>query len=297
MATTDPPSAPLGARPLALVMPGGAAYGAWQAGCLYSLVRKGLAFHSIYGTSAGALNGCAYFQDTMELSWKIWRNVKNSDFFRISPRLSPFSVLSQRHLRAFLADHVDEDRARRLRRCWFYVVSTDIASGRTHQATYSPEPGGPWDEPLLDNIVGSISIPFLLPPMRIPGTNGGRDKLLLDGNAKSYVNLYPALERGARDVLYLSVLHPSMMEQPLFGLRDYVGTLINQLLQGQIDHSLESLRGIAEAKGVRAFVFHPSRPLKLSSISFETGPCRDAFDLGVEDAELLMDDPARYQVL
>lgn len=281
-------------------MPGGAAFGSWQAGCLYGLVSKGLAFHSVFGTSVGALNGCAYFQDTMELSWKIWRDVRGSDFFRISPRLSPFSLFSQKHLTSYLAQHVDEERARRLKRCWLYVVSTDIANGRTHQAAFSPDEDGPWDGPLLENIVGSISIPFLLPPVRIPGTgtNGKkRDKLLLDGNFKSYVNLYPALERGARDILYLSVMHPSMMEQPLFGLKDYVGTLLNQLLQGQIDHSLESLRSVAEAKSVRGFVFHPSKPLNLRPISFDTGPCRDAFDLGVQDSRLLMDDPARYRVL
>lgn len=284
----------LGARPLALVLPGGAALGAWQAGCLYGLTQAGLSFHSVFGASVGAVNGCAYFQDGLELARGVWRDVRGSDFFRVRPSLGPPSLFSHRHLRRYLSGLVDEERARRLRRCWFYVVAADIASGRTHQATYSPEPGGEWDGPLLDNVLGSISIPFLLPPVRVSAGDGHR--LLLDGNAKSYVNVMPALQRGARDVLYLSVLHPDRLCRPRLGALDYVDTLINQLLQGQVEHSLELLRA-AGPPGTRAYVFHPSRVLELSSIRFDTAQCRAVYDLGVDDASLLLADPERWRVL
>lgn len=295
--TSMPAQSPrLGSRPLALVLPGGAAFGAWQSGCLYGLVRSGVGFHSVFGTSIGALNGCAYFQDTLEFTDKLWRKVKGSDFFKIRPTLNPPSLFSHHHLRQYLDQYVDEERARRLKRCWFYVISADIQSGHTHQATFSPEPGGEWDGPLLDNLLGSISIPFLLPPVKVKIGESEEHRLLLDGNAKAYVNVFPALERGAKDVLYLSVLHPDMVSKPKLGPLDYVGTLINQLLQGQVNHSLDFLRS-HPTRGVRAYVAHPSRPLTLNSISFNTEQCRNAYDLGVEDAKLILADPEAYRVL
>lgn len=287
---------PLGSRPTALVLSGGAALGSWQAGCLYGLVTKGFSFHSVFGTSIGCLNGCGYFQDTLELMWKVWRDVRRSDLFRLRPRLNPISLFSQKHLRDYLAGYVDEERARRLGRCWFYVVSTDIASGTTHQACYSPEPGGPWDGPLLDHLLGSISIPFVLPPVRV-ALNGSGHRILLDGNAKSYVNLLPALERGVKDILFLNVIHPAELRNPRFGLRSYVTTLINQLLQGQIDHSLEAVRLLAAPRGLRAYVFHPQKALTLKPLAFDNVPCREAFDMGLEDAQVLLANPESFRVL
>lgn len=285
---------PLGSRPTALILPGGAALGAWQGGCLYGLVQKGLSFHSVFGTSIGALNGCGYFQDTLERMWKVWRHMDRGAFFKLRPGIAPVSLFSQSHLRRYLEHHVDEERARRLKRCWFYVISADIASGTTHQATYSPEDSGPWDRPLLDHVLGSISIPFVLPPVTIPLDDSGQ-RILLDGNAKSYINLFPALRRGVKDLLFLSVVHPEELKSPAYGLRSYVTTLINQLLHGQIEHSLEALR--VYTTDVRAYVFHPSEPLKMKPLAFEPKQCREAFDAGLADADRLLATPEAWRVL
>jgi len=290
----DHTSHPLGSRPTGLILSGGAALGAWQAGCLYGLVQKGLGFHSVFGTSIGALNGCGYFQDTMERMWKVWRNMDRGEFFRLRPGLLPMSIFSQPHLRRYLGQHIDEERAKRLKRCWFYVVSTDIASGTTHQACYSPDDAGPWDGPLLDHVMGSISIPFVLPPVRIP-LNGHGDRLLLDGHAKSFINLFPALRRGVKDLLFLSIVHPDELKAPRFGFRSYITTLLNQLLQGQIEHSLEGLR--VYTQDVRAYVFHPTKPLTMKPLSFDKTHCREAFDQGLEDCGALLANPEAWRVL
>jgi len=288
--------APLGSRPIALVLPGGAAFGAWQGGCLYGLAGKGLTFHSIFGTSIGCLNGVGYFQDSLERLYKIWHSVNASDFFSFRPTMRPPSLFSQRALRDYLATHIDEERARRLKRCWFYAISTDINHGTTHQAVYSPEEGGHWEGQLLDHVLGSISIPFIWPPAKVDG-NGSGPRLLLDGNAKSYVDLLPAIERGAKDIVFLSVVHPHELRTPEFGPRSYIGTLINQLLQGQVQHSLHAPGLLAEAKGLRAFVFHPEQPLKVRALAFNTKECANAFDLGENDAARLLANPGPYRVL
>ena len=63
--TKDRPldDAPLGSRPLALVLSGGASLSSWQAGVLCALVeRHGLSFQDVIGTSGGSINGFAEFQ-------------------------------------------------------------------------------------------------------------------------------------------------------------------------------------------------------------------------------------------
>lgn len=288
--------AALGSRPIALVLPGGAAFGSWQAGCLYGLAHeRKMAFHSIFGTSIGAINGCGYFQDTFERMRDVWYNVKGSDFFRFSPRLNPLSLFSQQHLRQYLAGVIDEERARSLKRCWFYIVSTDIANGKTNQAVYSPEPDGAWEGQLVEHLLGSISIPFILPPVRVR-RNGSGHHLLLDGVTKSYINLLPALARGVKDILFLNVVHPLELSRPEFGLRSYISTLLNQFLQGQIDHSLDAVR-LAGAGDVRAYVFNPSVPLVMRPLKFNTEMCRQGFDLGLADSAALLANPESYRVL
>ncbi|OGR90518.1 MAG: hypothetical protein A3J74_03415 [Elusimicrobia bacterium RIFCSPHIGHO2_02_FULL_57_9] len=114
--------------------------------------------------------------------------------------------------------------------------------------------------------------------------------------AKSYVNLLPALARGVKDILFLNVVHPSELSSPAFGLTSYISTLINQLLQGQIDHSLESVR-LAGAGDVRAYVFHPSKRLNMKALKFDTKDCRQAFELGWGDAGTLLANPEAYRTL
>lgn len=286
---------PLGSRPTALVLSGGAALGAWQAGCLYALAEKRIPFHSVFGASIGALNGLAYAQDTMQRMWKVWNDVEVGDFFRMRPRLFPPSLFCHDHLRSYLTHYVDEERAKSLRRCWLYVISADVASGRAHQACYSPEQDGPWDGPILDHVLGSISIPFVLPPVRI-AANGHPGRILLDGVTRGFVDLFPALERGVKDILFLNVVHPSELITPQFGLRSYLETIINQLLEAQVSNSVEAVRRGTHGD-LRVFVFHPSKPLKLKPLKFEKKPCRDAFTQGAADAESLLATPEAWRVL
>ena len=92
--------APLGSRPTALILSGGAALGSWQAGVVYAFEREhGLSFHSVAGTSAGSLNGLAYFQDTIETLRELWRDVPGGVFLKYAISLRPPSLHSTRRYR------------------------------------------------------------------------------------------------------------------------------------------------------------------------------------------------------
>lgn len=290
-------SEPLGSRPIALVLSGGAALGSWQGGVLYALEKRhGVSFHSVAGTSAGSLNGAAYFQDRTQDLRSLWRDIPNGAFMKLAPRISPPSVYSQAAVRSYLAGIIDEESARRARRCWFYVLSVDLRKG-LDQAEYSPEPGGPWTAPLLDHILGSIAVPLLFPPVEVPAVNGAPGKTLVDGHLLSYIDLGRMVQRGALDFLFVNVASKTALSAPRYGARGYISTLVDRLLQGQIDGGLAGLGYVAAAKGLRAFELNPGKPLGISVFGFKREECRRCFDRGEDDAGTFMKDPGRFRIL
>lgn len=288
--------APLGSRPTALILSGGAALGAWQGGVLWALEKAhGLTFSQVLGTSAGSVNGVAYLQGSTELLRELWRDVPREAFLHFSPRLTPPSLFSLESVGRYLGTILSEERCRAARRCWFYAVAADVATGKTVQAEYSPEPGGPWDGPLLDHILGSIAVPFVFPPWPVNAVRGGAQRLFVDGHATCFIDLAPLVARGARDLLFVSVIAAQGRARPALGPRGFVSTLINTLMRAQVDNGLAALNGARE-KGVRVFEFCPSTPLDMSVFLFKRAECRRAFEQGVADATALVGDPGRYRL-
>ncbi|MDE2291348.1 MAG: patatin-like phospholipase family protein [Elusimicrobia bacterium] len=287
--------APLGSRPTALVLSGGAALGAWQGGVLWELDRRGLRFPQVLGSSAGSINGAAYLQGTMDLLKDLWRDVPRKDFLDFKPRLSPPSLLCLDSVARYLRTVISEERCRAGKRCWFTAVSVDVNGGGTVHAEYSPEPEGPWDGPLLEHILGSIAVPFVFPPRRV-SRNGGRPRILVDGHVTCFVDLARLLDRGARDILFVDVFGPEDA-RPRFDPRGFISTIINQLMRAQVENSVAAVSGRARAEGVRVFEFYPSRHLDESVFLFKKHECRRLFDLGVRDAAGLVSGAGRFRIL
>jgi predicted acylesterase/phospholipase RssA len=292
----DLESSPFGTRPIALILSGGAALGSWQGGAVYALEKElGFSFHSVAGTSAGSLNGVAYFQNKTETLKSMWRDMPDGSFMRFSPRLRPPSLYCGQSIRDYVGAMIDEEAVRRNPRCWFYAVSVDLSRGLT-QAEYSPEPDGPWDDPLLDHVLGSAGVPFVFPPVKIPMKNGARPKVLVDGHVLSHMDLSRIIERGALDLFFVNVASKVSLGSPRHTVRGYISTLVDQLLQGQIHGGLQSIAHIVKDQGIRAFALHPAKPLNMSVFGFKKSECREAFDRGLADAHAYAANPAAYRI-
>lgn len=290
-----------GGRPLALILTGGAAFGSWQAGALYDLCARGLGFKAVFGASAGALNGVAYFQDSLELMRERWTNVRRSDFWGLGPRLNPPSLLSLERFRRYLLTYIDEDRAKRVGRGHLFVITADIASGTMFQARYTPGGREGWDGPLVDHVLGSCAIPGLFPPVRVR-SDGGPERLLLDGGMREFTDLGPAFELGCRDFLFIDIVHAASLRRPRFGLLKYFATLAEQLVEAHVHNTLEALRPRAEllardGETLRAWVLRPSRHVDLDALNFDRKGCAEAFALGQADAAAFLADPAPARTL
>jgi len=130
-----------------------------------------------------------------------------------------------------------------------------------------------------------MAVPFLFPPARVPHEDPAkRDRVLVDGHVTSRLFLDRLAVRGVLDFVFLNVISDREMNTPRYSPRGFIGTLIHQLLNAQVENGLESLRFGFKEKGIRAFLLRPSKPLKVSVFKFDKDECRGAFDLGINDA-------------
>ncbi|MFA6028919.1 MAG: patatin-like phospholipase family protein [Elusimicrobiota bacterium] len=291
--------APLGSRPTALILSGGAALGSWQGGVLHELcARRGWSLHSVLGTSAGSVNAAAYYQDGLEALREAWRDVPRRSFLRPRPRLFPPSLFAQAPVRAFLARFIDEERARARGRCWLYVVSADIRDGGLFQASFSPAAGGGrWDGPLVDCVLGSVAVPYLFPPVELAaGAAGPRARLLVDGHLLSFADLRPLASRGARDFVFVTVVGRHAPRVPRLSPRGFTSALVGELLRAQVHNALAALDGPGEEHGLRFFELDPLEPLKMGVFAFDREECRRSFDQGTRDAQEFLSRPADFRI-
>lgn len=121
----------------ALVLEGGGAKGAYQAGAIKALNQKKIYFDAAGGTSIGAINAAFYASKRLNAMYKVWLNLESDDFFDIDPKVldnfhnmkfkfkdikSGFSSVGKiitnlgidtSNIKRLLDKHIDEDKFRR----------------------------------------------------------------------------------------------------------------------------------------------------------------------------------------
>lgn len=98
----------------ALVLAGGGAKGAYQAGCIKALREIGYDFDIVTGTSIGALNALLVVQKDYEQLYKLWNEIKVSDVLKdpINLDFSFESMISQANLiKPFFKSYINEKGA------------------------------------------------------------------------------------------------------------------------------------------------------------------------------------------
>lgn len=269
-------------RPLGLVLAGGGALGAWQAGALAELERAGLRFDAVLGFSAGAINGAAYALGLVERAVELWPAVQRP--FRLSPRLRPFSLCSFEPLREVLDFALDDEAARRGARCRLLVASAHADRCRAIYAEF--DPNGRWDGPLERHLLASCAIPSLLPPVEVRFR--GLSVALIDGGVPTAKPFSFAALGPCADVLVLEMARPDETARPLHWnpwlAADQRGRRASRRL---IDEGAAELA--RRADGPRVFRVHPSRELRHVMLDFTPGKAREALALGAADARSFLD--------
>src|SRR5215470_3102735 len=136
----EPARGPIDA-PVALVLSGGGAKGAWEAGAATALIEGGLPVRVVAGSSAGALNAAMLADGRLDRLQAHWRTVTREQVYALRPAVffagllpgwltllaldRAGSLLDPAPLRALIAGAVDFERVR-VSPVRLLVVTTDL---------------------------------------------------------------------------------------------------------------------------------------------------------------------------
>lgn len=70
-----------------LVLEGGGAKGAYQAGAIKAFEKKGIKFDAVVGTSIGSINGAMYASKNLDMLYKLWLETDSKALFDIDGKL------------------------------------------------------------------------------------------------------------------------------------------------------------------------------------------------------------------
>ncbi len=192
----------------ALVLSGGGARGAYEAGALKAIKEIGLNVKGVYGTSVGSLNGVFYVQGSVDELYKIWQNLSfesvmelpstsSTNIFRLSlPKI--YKVLlsggfNVSPLAFLISKYLNEEKVRKSG-IDFGLVTIDISNFTPLELYLSNIPKGK----LLDYLMASANYP-LFKRWKI-GNN-----VYIDGGFYNNAPVDMALKKGFKRVLLVNV--------------------------------------------------------------------------------------------
>ena len=185
-----------------LVLSGGGAMGALQAGLLRVLMQRGFRPGRVVGTSVGALNAAylAFHPDLAgaERLVEIWRGLEKERYLTINPVRVAYRLASrQLHLFSndfllrLIADHAVEDDFADTR-IPLYVTATNFLTGRKHVFSTGV---------VSQAVLASTAIPGVFGPIDVAGER------YIDGGVTANLDLETAVGVGAKEILAIDLSH------------------------------------------------------------------------------------------
>lgn len=267
---------------LAVVLGGGAALGAVEAGAIETFRRWGLAPDLLVGTSVGAINAAYWAFDAEparpDRLLRLWAGAGRSTmlpdhllrmFVRLAyggPALTGQSGVALLVRAAGLQDaRIEESRIP------LAVVTTDVESGERVVLRRGP---------LLPAVLASAAIPVLYPAVEVAG------RRLMDGGVVASCDVDAAVESGMTDVLVVDIVG----DRPATGdsLSDAADRALRTMLRRQTDLVVRSLRGRA-----RIAVLRPSLPAGARLGDFSR--TRQLYRIGLDAAEAFLARSAQFR--
>ncbi len=184
----------------ALVLSGGGALGALQAGFLRALFGTGFRPSLIIGTSAGALNGAflAFHPDRegADELVRIWQSLRDRSLFLFNPLRVAYQVVSHQLcltnaglLRDLLERYtpVDDFAATAVP---LYIATTNLTKGRKEVFH---------EGPISRAVLASTALPGIFCPVEIDGD------IYVDGGVLANLDLETAIELGATEIVAMDL--------------------------------------------------------------------------------------------
>src|SRR5208283_4064733 len=113
---------------IGIVLSGGGAGGAYEAGVIKALKEAGVKFKLAAGTSAGALNASLIAADKIDQMVKLWEDISQKKVLSIRPKLKRGALLSDDPLEKLIRAEIDEKAAKEIidSSIKLIVISSDL---------------------------------------------------------------------------------------------------------------------------------------------------------------------------
>lgn len=277
------------ATTLALILSGGGAKGAWEAGVATALVERQQPLRVVAGSSSGALNAAMIADGRLDRLESVWRTLTRDDVYTLRPSVffagllpgwltvlglnATSSIFDPRPLRELIGRSVDLDRVR-ASGVRVLVVTTDLVHGDKHifdNATLT-----------IDALMAAAAVPGAFPPV-----SAGKD-VLVDGGVTGRAPVIDALESGISVDRALIVMGftASRRERPT-SMRHTLEAAFEIAMIAQIERDAELAR--LKYPGVDVQILAPSTPLGLRPQDFDPPRLGRAFDQGKRDGAACAD--------
>lgn len=285
-----PSARPLEA-PTALVLSGGGAKGAYEAGVVAELVERGLPIRLVAGSSAGALNAAMIADGRIDRLEALWRGLTRDRVYSLRPRVffagllpgwltlltldRAGSLFDPAPLRELIDASIDLDRVR-ASRVRLLVVTTDLA--RREQRIFDNR------TVTREALMAAAAVPGAFPAVKVDGV------LLVDGGLTGRAPVLEALAAGAgveRAVVVMSYA-PGEQGRPPSTMRRALEEAFEMGMIHQIRRDVELAR--LKFPAVELHLLTPSAPLLLRPLDFDPAAIARALERGRSDARACLKD-------
>src|SRR5262245_23213099 len=278
------PSAFPRTAPTALILSGGGAKGAWEAGVASALLRGGLSLSLAAGSSAGALTAVMVADGRIDRLEAIWRGLTAEQVFAFRPSvffagflpgwLTLFtlnqlgSLLDPRPLRNLISGALDFELGR-ASSVTALVITTDLVRRQARvfdNRTIS-----------VDALMAASAVPGAFPPVTVGGDP------LVDGGLVGRAPVLEALASGVpvRRALVLLSYAAGEQGEPPATLRRTLEEAFETMMTHQIRRDTELAR--LKYPDVEIHLLAPSAPLGLRPLDFDGERLAAAVALGGRD--------------
>ena len=283
-ATCTLASVPLDA-PMGLVLSGGGAKGAYEAGVAAAFVKRGLPIKLVTGSSAGALNAAMLADGRVEELEALWRGLTRERVYTLRPSVlfagllpgwltllsldRAGSLFDTQPLRELITTSVDLGRIR-ASPVRLLVVTTDLA--RRERRLFDNQ------TVTVEALMAAAAVPGAFPPVEVDGA------LLVDGGLIGRAPVLEALASGTPLQRIVVVMSYAPDER---GLRPTtLRHAIEEAFEMSMIHQIERDTELARLKYPRVEVqlLAPSAPLLLRPLDFEADALARAIERGNADA-------------
>ena len=270
---------------MALVLSGGGAKGAYEAGVAAAFVERGLPIRLVAGSSAGALNAAMIAGGRADRLEAMWRTATREQVYSLRAPLffagflpgwltmlalsETSSLFDPAPLRDLITASLDFDRIR-ASPVRLLVTATDLA--RREKRVFDNR------SVTVDALMAASAVPGLFPPVEVDGA------LLMDGGLTGRAPVLEALEADAslaRVVVVMSYAPAERGAEPTT-MRVALEESFELIMIHQIRRDTELAR--LRFPGVDVQLLTPSAPLLLRPLDFDPDAMARLLALGRADA-------------